>query len=222
MGECVPNRLSGLVAGTQQEPVPAPLRTAVWFMYAGAALSLVRVIVVLVTEGTTRTAMRVALRTGVRAGTAPPTASQINSVITTTLALAIIVGIFSIGVWIFIARASLRGLRWARIAGTVLFVLDTVLVLIGPAGLGAGATGAAPVRAMASIIWLAALGATVFLWRKGSSVFFGDEPAPARKAASARPGRGQVAGVPKRGADQPLDGLRARGQRQVRRPRADK
>jgi hypothetical protein len=219
MGECVPNRLSGLVAGTQLEPVPAPLRTAVWFMYAGAALSLVRVIVVIVTEGTTRSAMRIALRTSARPGT---TASQINSVITTTLALAIIVGIFSIGVWIFIARASLRGLRWARIAGTVLFVLDTVLVLIGPPGLGAGATGAAAARAMASIVWLAALGATAFLWRKGSSAYFRGEPAPARRAASARPRRGQVPGVPQRVADQPADGQRARGQRQVRRPRADK
>ncbi|HEY2286815.1 MAG TPA: hypothetical protein VGH88_13835, partial [Streptosporangiaceae bacterium] len=195
-----------------------------------AALSLARVIVVFVTEGTTRSAMRIALRTGVRPGTAAPTASQINSVITTTLALAIIVGIFSIGVWIFIARASLRGLRWARIAGTVLFVLDTVVVLIGPPGLGAGATGAAAARVASSIVWLAALGATAFLWRKGSSAFFRAEPAPPRKtgpapprkAAPARPGRGQLSVVQPGRANKSPDGRRARGQGPARRPRASK
>jgi hypothetical protein len=155
----------------ERPPVPTSLRIAVWFMYAGAALSLIRVIVDLVTEGTTRSAMRISLRNAAHPGSVP-TASQINAVITTTLALAIIIGIFSIGVWFFVARGSQGGHRWARIIGTVLFAVDTVAVLIGPPDIGAGGTGAALARVFATVIWVAGLGAVVFLWRKDSGAFF--------------------------------------------------
>jgi hypothetical protein len=161
----------GRPAEPARPPVPASLRIAVWLMYAGAALSLIRVVVDLVTESATRSAMRISLRNAAHPGSVP-TASQIDAVITTTLALAIIIGIFSIGVWVFVARGTQGGHRWARIAGTVLFAVDTVAVLIGPPDIGAGGTGAALARIFASVIWVAGLGAVVCLWRKDSGAFF--------------------------------------------------
>lgn len=161
----------GQAAEPQQKEPPASLRIAVWFMYGGAALSLIRVIVDLLTEGTTRNALRVTLQNGARSGPALTT-SQLNAAITTALALALIISVFSVGVWLFIARASRNGSGWARITGTVLFVVDTLALLVGPAGIGVGGAGSAVAKVFGSIVWVAGLGAVMFLWRKDSTAFF--------------------------------------------------
>jgi hypothetical protein len=75
-------------------------------------------------------------------------------------------------VWIFLARACQSGKNWARITGTVLFAiatLDTVVGLTAPlAGL---------VKIWGVIVWLVALTAIVFLWRRESTAFFKATPA---------------------------------------------
>jgi hypothetical protein len=136
-------------------------------MYAGAAASLTGIIVDLATKSATVSAMQsVVLKSG-----APLTPSQVSSGETNTLALIMFVDLIGVGLWIFIARASMNGQHWARTTGSVLFGLDTLALLIGPSDVGLHAPAATLARIFAGIIWLAGLGAVVFLWRKDSGAF---------------------------------------------------
>jgi len=74
-----------------------------------------------------------------------------------------------IALWLGIARACRRGSGGARVAGTVLFALDTVGVL---GVLGSSQAGFGPAKVLTLIGWLIGLGAVVALWQRPSSAFF--------------------------------------------------
>jgi hypothetical protein len=73
--------------------------------------------------------------------------------------------------WLWMARKCKAGRPWARIVSTVLFGLGTVATLLS---LGT-TTG---FWALAGMIagWLAGLGATILLWQRSSSGYFGAAP----------------------------------------------
>ena len=167
----------GLPPGAQRPPAPASVRHAAWLMYAGAAASLLKVGADLVTWGTVRTAMRLALRDGARHVTPAPTASQLNAGITMTLTLVAVTGLIATGLWIFLARAIRNGSGGARVTGTIFFALDTVALLIGPPDVGLRGAGVLLARAGTVLVWLAGLGAVVFLWQRKSSAFLAGPPA---------------------------------------------
>ena len=146
----------------QQLPAPQPVLTAVKLMYAGAIVSAITFVIGLVTVGSTRTALKKAYP--------KYTAHQISTLVTFDVVIGIIVGLLSIGLWIFIARASQRGRNWARMTGTVLFALDTLLILLSVSRLTVGAAFIIDV-----VIWLIGLGVVVLLWRKESSAFFASQ-----------------------------------------------
>jgi hypothetical protein len=81
------------------------------------------------------------------------------------------VGLLSIGLWLWLARACNRGRNWARITGTVLFGLDTLLILLSVSRLKAGVGVLVDL-----VIWLIGLAAVVLLWRKESSAYFASQP----------------------------------------------
>ena len=137
--------------------------TAVKLMYAGAIVSAITFVIGLVTVGSTRTALKKAYP--------KYTAHQISTLVTFDVVIGIIVGLLSIGLWIFIARACQRGRNWARMTGTVLFALDTLLILLSVSRLTVGAAFIIDV-----VIWLIGLGVVVLLWRKESSAFFAPQP----------------------------------------------
>ena len=149
---------------TRRPPAPASVRTAVRFMYAGAAASLVNMIIDLTTLNTTKSA--------IEKHSPNLTASQVNAMQHAFTFGWLAGGLIGVGLWIFIARACQSGRSWARITGTVLFgiaTLDAVAYLAQPF--------AAPVKIFASVVWLAGLGAVVFLWRGTSNAFFkGTQP----------------------------------------------
>ena len=151
---------------------PASVRIAVRLMYLGAAVSLVKVIVDLTTESATRSAELTALKIGVKKSGVSATASQLNSGITATLAMAFVLGLISVGLWILVARASRHRKDWARATGSLLFGLDTLALLIGPPDVGIHGPETAVARIFAGIIWLIGLAAVVFLWQQDSSGFF--------------------------------------------------
>jgi len=150
---------------------PASVRNAVRLMYLGAGVSLIKVIVDLATENTTRSAALRALKAGVIKSGVDATASQLNSGITATLTLAFVLGLISVGLWILVARASRSGKDWARVTGLVLFGLETLALLIGPPDVGIRGPEAAVARIFAGLIWLIGLATVMFLWRKDSRVF---------------------------------------------------
>jgi hypothetical protein len=147
----------------QQLPAPQPVQTAVKLMYAGAIVSAITFVIGLATVGATRTALKKAYP--------KYTAHQISTLVTFDVVIGIIVGLLSIGLWIFIARACQRGRNWARMTGTVLFALDTLLILLSVSRLTVG-----PAFVIDVVIWLIGLGTVVLLWRKESSVFFAAQP----------------------------------------------
>lgn len=143
----------------QRPAAPPSVLTAVKFMYAGAALSALGFIISLVTVSSVRTAIR----------KADPsyTSAQIHTAEIAVVGGAVLVGLIGVGLWLWMAWANGRGRSWARIVASVLFAINTLdlfLSLARPhAVLG---------LVFSLLVWLAGLGAIVFLWRSESSAYF--------------------------------------------------
>jgi hypothetical protein len=146
------------VTPTERPPVPSSVTNAVRFMYAGAAASLVGLIISL-TTGISKTAIH----------NANPslTNSQVNKAASFALVTAIVVGLIGIAIWLVIARFCLRGSNGARITGTVFFAIDTLVMLLSFARPEVALDKIYPL-----LVWLIGLGATIYLWRRDSSTFF--------------------------------------------------
>ena len=149
---------------TQRPPAPASVLTAVKVMYAGAAASLLGIVIDIITVSATKTA--------IQKRSPHLSASQINSSQHVLVAGFIAGGVIAAVVWIVLARACLQGRNWGRITSTVLFALSTVDTLVGLT-----APIALAVKLWGALVWLIALTAIVLLWRRSSSAFF--KPAPA-------------------------------------------
>jgi hypothetical protein len=143
----------------QRPPAPNSVQTAVKLMYAGAALSLIELIIGLATIGAVRRAIVKAYP--------HYTSTQIHKLEVADIVIAVIVGVIAIGLWLWMARASAGGHNYARITGTVFFGLNTLFLLVGLArphvGLG---------LVFNLLVWLAGLGAVIMLWRPESGAFF--------------------------------------------------
>jgi len=145
---------------TQRPPVPPSVATAVKVMYAGAAASIIGIVIDIVTINATKTAIENRSR--------HLTVSQVNASQHALLAGFIVGGLITVAAWIIIARSCQGGKNWARITGTVFFAIATVDTLIDVAG----APVALMVRIWAIVTWLIGLTAVYFLWQRGSSEFF--------------------------------------------------
>lgn len=144
---------------------PRSIVNAVRFMYVGAGLQTLGIILSLATIGN--------LRSEIHSKFPNYTSTQIHNAEVVGVVSVVIVGVIGICLWLWMARASATGHRYGRIVATVLFALYTLDILLS----------LARAQAVTSLIfglltWLVGLGATWFLWRKDSSAYFG--------AASAR------------------------------------
>jgi hypothetical protein len=148
---------------SQRGQAPASVQNAVKCMYAGAALSLIELIIGLATIGSVKTAIEKAYP--------KDTSSQVHSLEVSSIVLAVIVGLISVGLWLWMAKASGSGYGYGRIVGTVLFALNTIFLLLDfarpHASLG---------LVLNVLVWLAGLGAVVFMWRRESSAYFSRGP----------------------------------------------
>ncbi len=148
-----------------QAGIPPSVVRASWFMYAGAVLSAIDLIVSVATAGSEKSALHRAYP--------KLTASQLHADTVSSIVFLVVIQLIAIGLWVVIARTSLAGRGWARIAGSVLFLLNSLNAaeyLVHPTAL-AGLLLIAPV-------WLAGLGAIILLWAQDSTQYF----------RSARPG----------------------------------
>jgi hypothetical protein len=143
----------------QRPPVPVSVANAVKLMYAGAVVSLIGIVIDLTTLSATKSAL---------ARRSPSlTASQLDAAQNALIAGSLISGVIAATLWIIIARACGRGQNWARITGTVFFLIATVEALGSLA-----APEALLVKVLWFVTWLIGLGAVVFLWQSSSSAFF--------------------------------------------------
>ena len=158
---------SGQPAGPLRPAAPAPVRTAVKLMYAGAAVSAVELIIGLALIIVDITAAARGRFLGHSLAAQKPL----------ILTVWIVFGLVVIALWLWMARVNGQGRNWARILSTVLFGLAT-LQLRGDftqpgshAGFGVtvlyyGGT------ALFVAAWLAGAAAVWLLWRPASSAFF--------------------------------------------------
>ena len=148
---------------TRRQPAPAAVLNAVRAMYAGAAASLISIVIEILTVNATKTAI---------ARHSPNlSASQLASTQHALVGGFIAGGVIAAAVWIGLALACRRGHNWARITGTVLFGLATLDTFVGLAT----PVATAP-KLWALVVWLAGLVAVVFLWRRDSSAYFKASP----------------------------------------------
>jgi hypothetical protein len=151
---------SGQPPEPQQRPAaPNSVQTAVKLMYAGAALSLIELVVSLATVAS--------LKSAILKKFPHYTSAQVHSAETAIVAGVVIEAIIAIGLWLWMARANGAGRNYARITGTVLFVVYTLFLLVDlrrpTASVG---------LVFAALVWLAGLGAVIMLWRRESSEYF--------------------------------------------------
>lgn len=144
---------------------PGPVRTAVLFMYAGAVVTVINAVLGVITIGTVQDAIR----------HAHPqfTSAQVHASGQAVLITSLAVAAVQLFLWLFLARACLNGRNWGRITGTVLFGLNTVLILLSlalPAGAVAGRASVGIL--LTGLLWLAGLGAVIMLWRRESTAYF--------------------------------------------------
>ena len=150
---------SGQAPAPQRPPMPNSVQTAVRLMYVGAALSVIEFIVGLATIGSIKTAIKKAYP--------HYTASQVHSLEVASIVIGVLVGLISVGLWLWMARANAAGRNYARITGTVFFGLSTLFLLgsVRSPHVGLGLI-------FNVLVWLAGLGAVIMLWRRESAPWF--------------------------------------------------
>jgi hypothetical protein len=153
-------------AGQMPEPVrpgpPPSVVMAVRLMYAGAVVSALSLIVGLLTVGS--------LRNSLHKAQPSLTPSELHNLQTVVVVGSVLIGVISIGLWVWMALLNKAGKSWARVVATVLFGLDTLFLLLGVARAGAAA------GTLVSILtWLIGLGAVIYLWRKDASAYISSQ-----------------------------------------------
>ena len=144
---------------TPQGPLPPSVGIAVRFMYAGAVLSLVSLIVALTTVGS--------LKQDIEKAFPKYTPSQVHSAEEVNIAIVLLAGIVGIGLWLWMARATGTGHNYGRIVGSVLFALYTLNIVTALAR-----PHASLALVFDLLVWLAGLGATIFMWRRDATEYF--------------------------------------------------
>jgi len=139
--------------------IPPQVKHAITAMYVGAAATVAGIVIEILTVSATKAA--------IEKKSPHLSASQLNSTQHALVIGSVVSGLIAVAAWLVVARACKNGSNWARITGTVLFVLatvDTIGSAISPvAGL---------VKAWWPVIWLAGLVAVILLWQRPSTDFF--------------------------------------------------
>ncbi|MCW3034839.1 MAG: hypothetical protein JWM17_151 [Actinobacteria bacterium] len=144
----------------QRPTAPPSVLTAVKLIYAGAALSLVGIVVTLTQKD--------AIRKMIAANNPKLTQSQLDVAMNVGLAFGVILGLLGVGLWLWMASANKKGYSWARVVSSVFFGIDTLYLLYV-----LFAAGNPAIQKVASVLlWLVGLGAVVFLWMSDSSAYF--------------------------------------------------
>ena len=159
----------------QQAPLetPATVRRAVRFMQVGAvggALSLIFNVI-----GSFSLKSNMLTANAAKLKDHQVTASQISNTATALIVYTIIVGLVSIGLWLWMARMNAAGRSWARITASVLFALWSLYTysVIGELHGGVTITVTLIISLVLIIaLWVVGL-ATIFqLWRPASTAYY--------------------------------------------------
>jgi surface polysaccharide O-acyltransferase-like enzyme len=157
----IEKKLSG---GAPDDPgLPATMRKAVRFMLAGAAITGVFGLFVVIVTIVDKNSIDVKGK--------PLTSSELTFDIIAT----IITYVVYVMLWVLMARFNRAGQKWARIAATVLFAISTFQLYETIDSLHGGMvlTAADIIYIVITIAsWAAGVGAIAMLWRPDSSAYF--------------------------------------------------
>ncbi|HET6686517.1 MAG TPA: hypothetical protein VFH02_08350 [Jiangellaceae bacterium] len=145
-------------AAAAQATPPSSLLTAVRLMYVGAALSAIFIIIELTQSDS--------LRDQIADNQPELSADELDAAVAVGTAVAVLVGLISVGLWIWMAVMNRKGRSWARVVATVLGGLNIVFTLISltqSVGFGTIVNMVSIVLA-AAILWL--------LYRPESSAYY--------------------------------------------------
>ena len=140
-------------------PIPQSVARAVQVMYAGAVVSLIGIVVDLTTLSSTKSRIESQHHDW--------TVTQVNNAEHVAIGIFIVSGLLGAALWVWMAQANKAGKSWARITGTVFFVIYTLLLLLGVARAGAAAS-----TLVSILTWLIGGGTVFLLWRRDSSEYF--------------------------------------------------
>jgi hypothetical protein len=141
-------------------PVPQSITRAVQLMYAGAAASLIGIIIALTTLSS--------IKSQIISKNPTLTTTQVNNAEHVAIGILIASGLLGAALWLWMAQSSKAGKNWARIVSTVLFAIQTINVLAGASAVASGGAS----RIYSIVIWLIGLGAIIFLWQRSSTEYF--------------------------------------------------
>jgi hypothetical protein len=141
-------------------PVPPSITRAVQLMYAGAAASLIGIIIALTTLSS--------IKSQIISKNPSLTTTQVNNAQHVAIGVLIASGLIGAALWLWMAQSSKAGKNWARIVSTVLFAIETINVVAGASALSSGGAS----RIYSILIWLIGLGAIILLWRRSSTEYF--------------------------------------------------
>jgi hypothetical protein len=160
-GGVQPNQPNQPVSGPAAPPQSVVQAARV--MYAGAAASLVGIVIDFL--------LRHSIRTAIIQHDSKLTAAQVNDTYHAELVVFVIVGVIGAGLWFWMARSCLAGKSWARITSTVFFAIATIDALVNAAMANGGS-----VRFYGFVVWIIGLIAVIFLWQRSSSDYFRGAP----------------------------------------------
>jgi hypothetical protein len=162
---------SGQPAEPERPAAPAPVRTGVKLMYAGAAVSAVSLLTSLAYLVGTKDAIRQAHLS--LPGMGSCSAGHCHAAeVYTFIVLLMVFSLIPIGVWLWMAWANSQGRNWARTLSTALFGLATLELTYATTGNGFsfGVTAVSPI--FPALAWLVGAATVWLLWRPASTAFF--------------------------------------------------
>jgi hypothetical protein len=140
---------------------PPSIQNAVRFIYAGAAIQALSVILEI---AAVRARIQSILATGSATALTP---SQLNTAEAVSVGFLVLGGVVGASLWLWTAWKNRAGRRWARILSTVSFAILTLALL---------AAIAQPIALENKIIpvaeWVVGLLAIVLLWQRDSNDFY--------------------------------------------------
>jgi hypothetical protein len=140
-------------------PGPPPsVQMAARLMYLGCLLSVISLII------------GIASFHGLRATLAKAdpklTRSELTAAVSAARVEIVVVGLIGAALWLWIAWKVRAGRNWARVTGTVFWVIDTLDLFVNLSRSAGGSLF------LGLLVWLVGLAAVVFLWRRDATAFF--------------------------------------------------
>lgn len=152
---------------------PAPVRRAARLMQAGAVVSTLSLIFTVIGSFSLKHNMMTA--NAQKIADHQITASQISSTATGLIVYTIVIGLVSIGLWLWMARTNEAGRRWARITASAFFALWSLYTysVLGELHGGVTVTGTLIVSLILILaLWVIGAVTVFYLWRPASTAYF--------------------------------------------------